>query len=125
PPPIIIGGGGGGGAVDGGSSTPKMVQVGSNAITGGLQYTTLRYNPATDAFLAINQEGFDDIVEIKRDGTFTNIASGFGLGGLQMDNLAVTRDNIAYVAEGHFGSVWSIVPAAPGGTRTLLADNLN
>lgn len=97
-------------------------KTGTTASFGGLLLSSLEYNPVTDTWLTINGQGFDDIMAIKRDGTFANIASSFGLGDLGRDRLAVTTGNLGWVAEGHARSIYKLVPATFGASKILLVN---
>jgi len=82
----------------------------------------LEYNPVTDTWLAIDIQGMDYIVEARRDGSLSEIAYSFGLGGLGDDNLAVTANNLAWVTEQHARSIYTLVPATTGATKTLVGN---
>jgi hypothetical protein len=88
--------------------------------SGTVVWPAQEYNPATDTWLGIDTTGFDYITEATRGGTMRVIADTFGLGGLGFDQLAVASGNLAWVTEGHARSVYTLVPATLGATKTLL-----
>jgi hypothetical protein len=83
---------------------------------------SLIYNPHTDRFLTIDEDGFDSIIEIMRTGnTFTTIGGSFGLGGTWRGDLALaTTLDMAYSVEGHARDVYTLGPAGAGAQQTSI-----
>jgi hypothetical protein len=106
-------------AAEGYSTTVVASQDGSRETFGGLLYDALEYNPTTDSWLTVNQQGFDDVVEITRGGVFRTLSSNFDLGGLSGTHLAVSNGNNAWVGEVHARSIYKLTPAGEGANRTL------
>lgn len=113
---------------DGYSSTVVASQDGSAAVFGGLLYDALKYNPLADTWLTVNQQGYDDVVEITRGNEFRILASNFDLGGLGGNHFSVTDRNFAWAGEVHKRSVYQITPATQGASQVFkgyLPDDTN
>lgn len=95
----------------------NQIAVGTGSTTG---FWATEYNPVTDTWLGVDSSGLDYINQADRGGSVQTVANGFGLGGIAHDELAVAHNNFAWVIEGHARSIYKLVPATVGASKTLV-----